>query len=76
MGLMVSEKKIFCFSCYKSGGANDPRDVANLDPRGMVSRINVGDHLTPLHNLLALGLMVSEKKIFMVHLAKKLYISI
>ena len=47
---MVSEKKFFCFSCYKSGGANDPRDVANLDPMGMVSRINVGDHLTSLNN--------------------------
>ena len=44
-------------------GANDPRDVANLDPKGMVGRINVGDRLTSL-NLLALGLMVSEKKIF------------
>ena len=39
--------------------ANDPRGVANLDPMG---RIYVGDHLTSL--LLALGLMVSEKKIF------------
>ena len=25
--------------------ANDPRDVTNLDPTGMVSRIYVGDHL-------------------------------
>ena len=27
-------------------GANNPQDVANLDPKGMVSRIYVGDHLT------------------------------
>ena len=27
-------------------GANDPRSMANLDPRGMVGRIYVGDHLT------------------------------
>ena len=47
MGLMVSEKKIFLrFSHYKSMGANEPRDLANLVPRGMVGRINVGDHLT------------------------------
>ena len=32
-------------------GANDPRGVANLDPRGMVGRIYVGDHLTSLHTL-------------------------
>ena len=31
-------------------GANDPRGVANLDPRGMVGRIYVGDLLTLLHN--------------------------
>ena len=41
-------------------GANEPRDVANSDPRGMVDKINVRDHF----NLLALSLMVSEKKIF------------
>ena len=46
-------------------GTNDPRDVANLDPMGMVGRINGGDHLNhSILNLLALGLMVSEKKIF------------
>ena len=26
-------------------GANEPRGVANLDPRGMVGSIYVGDHL-------------------------------
>ena len=30
-------------------GANEPRDVASLDPRGMVGRICVGDFLTLLH---------------------------
>ena len=29
--------------------ANEPRGVANLDPRGMVGRIYVGGHLTLLH---------------------------
>ena len=37
---MVSEKMDF-FSHYMSMGANDPRLVANLDPRGMVGRIYV-----------------------------------
>ena len=30
-------------------GANDPRGVANLDPRGMIGRIYVGCHQTWLH---------------------------
>ena len=30
-------------------GANEPRGMASLDPRGMVGRIYVGDHLTLLH---------------------------
>ena len=29
--------------------ANDPRCVASLDPRGLIGRIYVGDHLTLLH---------------------------
>ena len=37
------------FSHFKSMGANEPRGVANLDPRGMVGRIYVGDHLMLLH---------------------------
>ena len=46
---MVLEKKIFeVFSLYKSMGVNAPRGVANLDPRGRVGRIYVGDHLTLL----------------------------
>ena len=45
-GLIVSEKKIFLrfFSYYKSMEANDPRGVANLDPRGMIGRIYEGYH--------------------------------
>ena len=39
----------FFFSSIMSMGANDPWDVASLDPRGMVGRIYVGDHLTLLH---------------------------
>ena len=31
-------------------GANEPWGMANLDPRGMIGRIYVGDHLTMLHN--------------------------
>ena len=37
------------FSPYKSMGANELRGVTNLDPRGMVGRIYVCDHLTLLH---------------------------
>ena len=45
LGLMVSEKKIFLrFSYYKSMEVNDPRGVANLDPRGMIGRIYEGYH--------------------------------
>ena len=45
LGLMVSEKKIFyVFSHYNSMEANDPRGMANLDPRGMIGRIYEGYH--------------------------------
>ena len=37
------------FSHYKCMGANDPWGMANLDPRGIVGRIYVGDHLTLFH---------------------------
>ena len=30
-------------------GANDLRGVASLDPRGLIGRIYVGDHLILLH---------------------------
>ena len=42
------EEDFLSFSHFKSMGANDPRGVANLDPRGMVGRIYEGDHLTLL----------------------------
>ena len=42
---MVSDKKIFLsLSHYKSMGDNDPRGVANFDPRCLIGRIYVGDH--------------------------------
>ena len=44
-------------------GDDDPRGVANLDPRGMIGRIYVEYHLTLLQlNIQALGFL--EKKIF------------
>ena len=47
---MVSDKKIF-FKVFPimSMGANDPRGVASLGPRGLIGRIYVGDHKTLLH---------------------------
>ena len=45
LDLMVSGKKIFfTFSNCKSAGDDDPRGVANLDPRCMIGRIYVGYH--------------------------------
>ena len=46
---MVSEKKIFEVFPIMSMGTNEPRGMANLDQRGMVCRIYVGDHKTLLH---------------------------
>ena len=47
---MVSEKEILLvFFHYKFMGANDPRGVASLDPRGMVGRIYIGDRQTLLY---------------------------
>ena len=43
------EQNFISFSHYKYMGANDTQDVANLDPRGMVGRNYVQDHLTLLH---------------------------
>ena len=50
---MVTEKKLFFgvffiyfFFHFKCMGANEARGVANLDPRVMVGRIYVGNHLT------------------------------
>ena len=39
----------FFFFHYKSMGANDPRSVPRLDPRGLIGRIYVGNHQTLLH---------------------------
>ena len=38
------EDFFYVFSYYKSMEANDPRGVANLDPRGMIGRIYEGYH--------------------------------
>ena len=43
MGLMVLED-LFTFSHLESMGAIDPCGMASLDPRGLISRIYVGDH--------------------------------
>ena len=43
------EEDFLNFSHYKSVGDNDPRDVASLDPKGLIGRIYVGDHQTLLH---------------------------
>ena len=44
VSLMVSEKKSFCFSHYKSMGADDPGWVlGSSDPKGLISRIHVGN---------------------------------
>ena len=40
---MVSEEDFLVFPII-SMGANDPRGVASLDPRGLIGRIYVGDH--------------------------------
>ena len=37
------------FFHYKSMGANDPRGVASLDSRGLISRIYVRNYYTLLH---------------------------
>ena len=65
LGLVVSEKISLCFSHCKSMGANDPQGEAIFDPRGMVGRIykRTTTHCY-IQNIKALGLVVSEKKIF------------
>ena len=42
-GRGFKEEDFLSFFHYKFMGANDPRDVASLDPRGLISRIYVGD---------------------------------
>ena len=47
---MALENKTFqIFPHFKFIEANDPLDVANLGPRGMVSRIYIGHHQTLLY---------------------------
>ena len=60
------EDVVSSFSHYKSMGDNEHRGVANLDPRGNVGRIYVGDHLMLLYTkYLSSGPNgFSEKKIF------------
>ena len=42
---MVLEKEIFLSFCHNASmGVNDPQGIANLNHRGMASRIYVGDH--------------------------------
>ena len=43
------EEDLLIFSNYKSMGANEPRGVFSLDPRGLIGRVYVGDHKTLLH---------------------------
>ena len=43
------EETFFLFSYCMTLGDDDPRGVANLDPRGMIGRIYVEYHLTLLH---------------------------
>ena len=66
LGLVVSEKKIFlCFFHCMSMGANDPRGRAFLTPgawlSGFIKRTTTHCNI---QNMKALGLAVSEKKIF------------
>ena len=45
LDLMVfREEDFLTFSYCKSTGDDDPRGVANLDPRSMIGRIYVGYH--------------------------------
>ena len=60
---MVSEKKIFLSFHYKTMAANDSLRRGQFGPQGF----DWQDLCRPLlHNLLTLGLMVSEKKVFEV----------
>ena len=66
MGPVVSEKKIFLFFSHsKSMETVNPRGVAKFDPRGMNGTIYVEGHCY-IPNIKAVGLVVSEKKIFLV----------
>ena len=45
----MGEEDFLSFSHCKYMGANDPRDMASLDPRVLIDRIYVVDHYTLLH---------------------------
>ena len=66
LGLVVSEKIVLCFSYCMSMGANDPRGGARMDPgarlAGFIKRTIIHCYT---QNMKALGLVVSEKKIFL-----------
>ena len=51
------------FPHFKSMETIDPQGMANLNPRGMVGRIYVGDHQTLLYilNIKVVVLVVSDK---------------
>ena len=51
------------FSYCVTMGDDDPRGMANLDPRGMIGRIYVGYHITLIHTI-SLCLVGLEKTIF------------
>ena len=44
LDLMVSEEDFFTFSYCKSTGDDDPRGLANIDPRRIIGRIYVEYH--------------------------------
>ena len=46
---VLKQPRFFLFSYCMTMGDDDPRGVANLDPRDMISRIYVKYHLTLLH---------------------------
>ena len=48
-------------------GANEPRCMANLDPRGIVGGIYVGDYFTLLHTKYLSSGFYGFKKIFEVN---------
>ena len=54
------------FSYCKSMGDDDPRGLANLDPRGMIEGFMLGTtNYCYTQNIKALELMVSDQKIFL-----------
>ena len=67
LGFLVSEKKIFlCFSHCKSMGANDPRGRVIFDLPWLAGFMKRTTKHCYTQNMKALGLVVSEKKIFFI----------